>query len=112
MTSFSHFPKLRVPAPLDPEFQPPALFHRDYVANAKKSAGAIPFVIGLEREGGLISRYETVVDPRAAETLRYVERIVKFLLWARGGWKIPFRRPERHRRTNSPRLFLNRRARI
>jgi len=37
----------------------------------------------------LVSRYETVVKAVAdPDTLRYVERIVKFLLWARGGWKI------------------------
>jgi predicted NBD/HSP70 family sugar kinase len=87
-TSVSKSIQLRVPAPLDPEFQPPTPFHRDYLARAKKSAKAIPLVIGLEREGGLLSRYETVVDPGASETQRYVERIVKFLLWARGGWKI------------------------
>ena len=66
------------------------MFNRNYVANAKGSGRAIPLVIGLERERGLISRHETVVDPRAAETVRFVERIIKFLLWARGGWKIYF----------------------
>ena len=46
-------------------------------------------VIGLERESGQLSRYETMVRPEAdAETVLYVERIVKFLLWARGGWKL------------------------
>ncbi|MGC1461888.1 MAG: hypothetical protein WA802_06775 [Terracidiphilus sp.] len=55
----------------------------------------MPLVLGLEREGGLISRFETVVRPRAdAQTLRYVERIVKFLLWARGGWKLHFDGPK------------------
>jgi predicted NBD/HSP70 family sugar kinase len=80
---------LNFPAPLDPEFQPAVLFNRAYVAAAKKSGRAVPLVIGLEREGGLVSRFETVVRPDAdAGTLRYVERNVKFLLWARGGWKL------------------------
>jgi predicted NBD/HSP70 family sugar kinase len=92
-TSFN-FPKLRVPAPLDPDFQPPVMVNRNYIANAKKAGRAIPLVIGLERERGLISRYETFVDPRAAETVRYVERIIKMLLWARGGWKIHFGGPK------------------
>ena len=49
----------------------------------------MPLVIGLEREAGLVSRYETLVKADAdTDTLRYVERILKFLLWARGGWKI------------------------
>ncbi len=78
-----------IPAPLDPGFQPAVLFNRNYVAAAKESGTAVPLVIGLERECGLISRFETVVRATAdAETLQYVERIVKFLLWARGGWKI------------------------
>ncbi len=78
-----------VPAPLDRHFQPPGLFHRDYVAAAKKSGRAVPFVIALERENGLVSRYETVIDRSAgATTLFYAERLVKFLLWARGGWKL------------------------
>ncbi len=81
--------KLNTPPPLDPGFQPAVLVNRNYVAAAKKSGHATPLVIGLEREGGLISRFETVVRADCDdETLRYVERNVKFLLWAIGGWKI------------------------
>lgn len=80
---------LQIPAPLDPGFLPAALFNRQYVAATRASGRAVPLVLGIERENGLVSRYETVVRPEAdAETLRYAERIVKFLLWARGGWKI------------------------
>jgi len=96
-----------VPAPLDPDFQPSSLFNRQYVAAARASGGAVPLVIGLEREAGLLSRYETVVKAEVdADTLRYVERIVKFLLWARGGWRIYIGGPaaigEFIRRTYSP----------
>jgi predicted NBD/HSP70 family sugar kinase len=77
------------PAPLDPEFQPAILFNRAYVAATKKSGRAVPLVFGLERENQLVSRYETMALPDAdAATLLYVERLVKFLLWARGGWKL------------------------
>ena len=77
------------PAPLDPQFQPAVLFNRHYAAAAKKSGRAVPLVIGLERENQLVSRYETIVLPEAdAATLLYAERLVKFLLWARGGWKL------------------------
>ena len=80
---------LKFTPPLDREFQPAVLVNRNYVADAKKSGGAAPLVIGLERECGLVSRFETIVRADAdAETLRYVERNVKFLLWAFGGWKI------------------------
>jgi len=81
--------KLKFVPPLDPGFQPAVLVNRHYVAAAKKSGQAEPLVIGLEREGGLVSRYETLVFPHAdAATLHYVERTVKFLLWSRGGWKL------------------------
>ncbi len=81
--------KPAITAPLDSEFLPAVLFNRHYVETATASGKAVPLVIGLERECGLVSRFETVVMPSAdAETLRYVERIVKFLLWARGGWKL------------------------
>src|SRR5215472_3806526 len=86
--------KQHISPPLDPGFRPAALFNRVYVEAAKKSRKAVPLVIGLEREGGLLSRYETVVEPDNADTQVYAERIVKFLLWARGGWKIHFGGPK------------------
>jgi predicted NBD/HSP70 family sugar kinase len=100
--------KLNFVPPLDPGFQPAVLFNRDYRAAAKKSGRAEPLVIGLERERKLISRFETVVLPEGdAATLLYVERLVKFLLWARGGWKIFIGGPknigEFIRQTYSPR---------
>lgn len=79
----------KIIAPLDPDFQPASLFNRHYLAAAKKSGQAVPLVIGLDREGGFISRHETMVKSEAdPDTLRYAERLVKFLLWARGGWRI------------------------
>lgn len=48
--------------------------------------------IALERADGSISRFDTVVlpagSPNFALNFRYIERIVKFLLWQRGGWKV------------------------
>jgi predicted NBD/HSP70 family sugar kinase len=86
---------LKFPAPLDPDFQPAVLWNRQYVAAAKAAGDAVPLVLGLEREGGLVSRFATVVRPTAdADTLHYVERTVKFLLWAWGGWKLHFGGPK------------------
>ena len=83
------FVKLNIPAPLDKDFLPAAIFNRNYLQSAHATGKAVPLVLGLERECGLVSRFETHINPSAdAETLRYVERIVKFLLWARGGWKL------------------------
>jgi predicted NBD/HSP70 family sugar kinase len=76
--------------PLDPGFQPASLANRAFRQDVAKVG--VPLVIGLERNDGEISRFETTVfpedHPRARDDLFYIERIVKFLLWQRGGWKI------------------------
>ncbi len=76
-------------APLDPDFAPCALWNRDYLRSVKSTGNGVPLVIALEGEDGRVSRYETWIsaDPDAAG-LRYAERIVKMLLWARGGWRV------------------------
>jgi predicted NBD/HSP70 family sugar kinase len=74
---------------LDSDFQPAVLFNRGYVDAANTSGHPMPLVIGIERENGLLSRYETVIKSEiGSETLLYVERVVKFLLWTRGGWRL------------------------
>ncbi len=84
--------KLRIPAPLD-RVQP-AIFRRNYLKRIQSSGQATRLVIGLEREAGLLSTHEMLVSTQAdADTLRFVERLVKFLLWAYGGWKIHFGGP-------------------
>jgi len=87
--------KVKFVPPLDPGFRPAVLFDRQYLAAAKAAGDAVPLVIGLERENGLLSRFATIVRPGAdADTLRYAERTVKFLLWAWGGWKLHFGGPK------------------
>lgn len=86
--------KLAVAAPLDPGFLPAALFNRSFQKAVLASGKGVPLVLGLERENGLVSRFETRVHPNSdSSTLRYVERLVKFLLWSRGGWKLHFGGP-------------------
>ncbi len=97
-----------ITAPLDSGFLPAVLFNRSHAGAVKASGKGVPLVLGLERENGLISRFETTVSSTAdAQTLRYVERLVKFLLWSRGGWKLHFGGPipigESIRKTYSPR---------
>jgi len=78
--------------PLDPDFKPPILANRAFRQEVAASGAGVPLVIGLERLDGALSRFETVAfpddHPRALANLAYAERIVKFLLWARGGWKV------------------------
>ncbi|MBJ7425031.1 MAG: ROK family protein [Akkermansiaceae bacterium] len=84
-----------IQAPLDRCFMPPVLYNRCYRERISARGKAVPLVIGLERENGLLSRFETIVDSSEdPETLRYVERIIKFLLWSRGGWKLHFGGPK------------------
>jgi predicted NBD/HSP70 family sugar kinase len=67
-----------------------ALAYRSYRSAALQS-GAVPVRIGLEREDGLVSTFEVPVsaDSALAEATAFVvERMVKFFLWSRGGWKV------------------------
>ncbi len=77
---------------LDPGFVPAALWHREYRRLAAADPGARQVAITLERPNGAISRHEVKLlsasADNAAANLRYVERTIKFLLWACGGWKV------------------------
>ncbi len=82
----------KVPAPLDPQFRPAALAVKRFQEKVAQSPHATPLRIALEREKGLISVYETQVfgdgAPEFEENYRFVERLIKTLLWARGGWRV------------------------
>ena len=76
--------------PLDAAFRPAALSNQSF--RSLTTDDSVPFVIGLERNGNELSRYETKVlpdgHPRFAQNYAYIERLVKFLLWQRGGYRI------------------------
>lgn len=97
MSSFTLIPPRFVP-PLDKGFRPAALANRAFQAEVVASGAGVPLVLGLERVSGAFSRYETLVfpedHPRAEANRFYVERLVKFLLWQRGGWKVYVGGPE------------------
>ncbi|MEO8905453.1 MAG: ROK family protein [Polyangiaceae bacterium] len=77
--------------PLHPEFRPAWLGHRAFRAEAAR-AGGVRLVLALERDAGNVSLFESLVlparHPRVAENLRYAERVLKFLLWQKGGFKV------------------------
>jgi predicted NBD/HSP70 family sugar kinase len=83
-------PKIR--PPLDGGFRPAALANRAFLDEVAAAGGGVPLILGLEREGGHVSRYETRVLPqdhvRAAANLEFAERLLKFLLWQKGGWRV------------------------
>jgi len=80
--------------PLDPGFRPAILANRAFRQGlaAAGPAAAERLVLGLERKGGNLSRFECRVFAQscaqAGANLGYVERLIKFLLWQRGGWKL------------------------
>ena len=77
---------------LDPDFAPAVLWNRSYAAKVAKTPGSKPLAISLERGDSTVSVYRTTVLPHTAENsalnIRYVERLLKFLLWQRGGYKV------------------------
>lgn len=78
--------------PLDPEFRPAVLANKALVTAATEAGKAVPLRIGLERADGSVSTYETLCwaegSDNFAANLMYAERLVKFLLWQRGGWRV------------------------
>lgn len=83
--------------PYDPGFRPIIFAYRRLLERAH-GPGGIPLKIGIEREDSLVSVFETRVpdpakDAEPGSTLLVVERLAKFLLWSRGGWKIHFQGP-------------------
>src|ERR1039458_523358 len=82
-------PKFR-PA-LDPEFLPASLWNRAY--RALVHAGeASPLGLALERSDGSISVFRTAILPHenanVALNHRYTERLLKYLLWQKGGYRV------------------------
>ncbi|HEX5323903.1 MAG TPA: hypothetical protein VFW40_08965, partial [Capsulimonadaceae bacterium] len=82
----------RVVAPLDPGFLPGSLWNKAFAEAVEKSGAGQPLALALERPGGSISVHRTRIFPHTGEYValneRYVERLLKFLLWQKGGNKI------------------------
>lgn len=74
---------------LDPDFLPAVLWNRAYRELVAADRGARPIALALVRADGRASVHQDRVlaatHPAAAHTLRYVERLLKFLLWQKGG---------------------------
>ena len=74
---------------LDPDFVPAELWNRAYEAWADVDPGSMPVVLAVTRPDGTVFRHETrVLDHRGENVplnLRYIERMVKALLWMKGG---------------------------
>lgn len=77
---------------LDPEFLPAALWNRAYLDLVAQDRGARRLALALIRADGAASVHETRVlsatHPSAALTLHFAERLLKFLLWQKGGCRV------------------------
>ncbi len=82
----------RIKPALDPGFLPAILWRRDYEAAVAEADGVCDVVIGLGRPDGTLFRQEVRVLSHCGENVplneKYVERLVKFLLWHKGGSRI------------------------
>jgi len=93
MKATSH--RLAVTAPLDEGFRPMVDELRAHKEAARKGRGAT-LAIAWERDAGCTARYDLAL-PSEAEgepVFRLAERVVKFLLWAGGGWKLLLAGPD------------------
>ncbi len=82
--------KLKVQAKLDPQFAPLSVICRD-MREATRDDGQ-DIVIGIERNKGYTTTYKTRIYKDGTghddDNFRFVERIVKSLLWVAGGYKV------------------------
>jgi len=88
----------RVIPVLDPGFRPAVLAVRAFRSLVDGTGSSVPVRIALEQTDGSVFHFATQVlpesHPQASANVAYVERFVKFLLWARGGWRIYVDGPE------------------
>ena len=82
--------KLKVNAKLDPKFEPLSVVCREMKEATLDNGQDI--VIAIERNKGYTTTYKTRIFPdgtgKDAENFRFVERIVKSVLWVAGGYKV------------------------
>lgn len=87
----------RVVPVLDPGFRPAVLANRAFREQVRSSGQTLPVRIALEQTDGSVYHFHTEIvseaAPQSAGNYTYLERIVKFLLWSRGGWRIFFDGP-------------------
>lgn len=82
---------------LDPQFRPAALVVRAFREQVHQSGQAQTVRLALEQTDGSVHHFTTEIFSDAANqheaNHQHLERITKFLLWSRGGWRIYFDGP-------------------
>ena len=92
MSDVNLLPEPKFLPELHPTFRPAILVNRAFEAAARETGAAVEVGIALEQADGSVFHHRTVLFPADHElepnNFRHLERMVKFLLWQRGGWKI------------------------
>src|SRR3954469_15843461 len=93
-TSALPLPAPKIAAVLDPAFRPIALANRAFLSEI---GGGTPVAFGIEQADGSLFHFHTKIAPPghklAAGNFTHIERLAKFLLWSRGGFRIHFQGP-------------------
>jgi predicted NBD/HSP70 family sugar kinase len=87
----------RITPALDPNFRPAVLANHAFRSLVHSSGNAVPVGLALEQSDGNVSHFKTEIlpesHPQAAANFIYLERILRLLLWSRGGFRIHFQGP-------------------
>lgn len=99
MTIQSQFslPALQHPPTLDSSFQPAAVWNRSYAQLVLGTESPVSIHFALEQGEDSVLRHTSAVlpegHPQAFLNFRYTERLLKFLLWSKGGTRVYFDGP-------------------
>ncbi len=77
---------------LDPEFSPAVIWNKLYRERVNQSSDSTDIGIAIERSDGTVSVIKTKIlvhqNDNISLNIKYVERLIKLLLWQRGGYKV------------------------
>tara|TARA_B100001123_G_scaffold423773_1_gene534341 strand:- start:7698 stop:9098 length:1401 start_codon:yes stop_codon:yes gene_type:complete len=87
----------QVSPPLDSTFVPAASWNRSYANLVAACGSPVPIRFALEQSAGSIFCHNCEIlppqHPQAHLNFRFAERLLKFLLWSRGGYHVYFDGP-------------------
>ncbi len=88
---------LKIVPKLDPDFKPISIANQNFRAELKQLGEAVKVKVAIVGENGFVSTTETFIFPegkgKEEQNKQYVERLVKSLIWVKGGYKIIFGGP-------------------
>jgi predicted NBD/HSP70 family sugar kinase len=96
-TGLDGIPPRIVPV-LDSRFRPAVLANHAFRERVHAAKNPLSIRLALEQSDGSVYPFETEIfaetDPRSAANFACLERLAKFLLWSRGGFRIHFAGPQ------------------